>query len=74
VQINPGSVTGHLAASGLFPADVAMLNSEIGAFIEKGQSQVKRSDAPSSAPSYDAGGPGGPIAPTRPPSTRPPRR
>ena len=73
VQINPGSITGHLAASGLFPADVAMLNAEIGAFIEKGQSQVKqRTDAPSSTPGYD---PGGHMAPTtRPPSTRPPTR
>ena len=42
VQINPGSVTGHLAASGLFPADVEMLNREIGAFIERFQTRGRR--------------------------------
>ena len=57
VQINPGSVTGHLAASGLFPADVDMLNREIGSFIERGR--LKRAEVPAPTPSYDPG-PGGP--------------
>ncbi|BAM92145.1 putative homoserine O-acetyltransferase [Bradyrhizobium oligotrophicum S58] len=32
--ISPGSVTGHAAASGLFPADVEFLNREVGAFLD----------------------------------------
>lgn len=53
MQINPGSVTGHLAASGLFPADVEMLNREIGAFLERGR--VKRAEGPGPTPAYDPG-------------------
>src|SRR3954465_6454124 len=32
--ISPGSVTGHAAAAGLFPADVEFLTREVGAFLE----------------------------------------
>ena len=53
MQINPGSVTGHLAASGLFPADVEMLNREIGTFLERGR--VKRAEGPGPTPAYDPG-------------------
>jgi hypothetical protein len=58
MQINPGSVTGHLAASGVFPADVEMLNREIGAFLERGR--VKRAARPGPTPADDqgAGAPG----------------
>jgi len=31
--INPGTVTGHASAGGLFPADVEFLNREVGAFL-----------------------------------------
>ena len=34
VPINPTSVTGHLAAGGVFPADVDFLNREIGSFLD----------------------------------------
>ena len=69
VQINPGSITGHLAASGLFPADVEMLNREIGTFIERGQTRVKKA-AETPPPTYDSG-----PHPARPGSaSRPPRR
>ena len=37
VQINPASVTGHMAASGALPADVDTLNREIGAYIARRQ-------------------------------------
>ena len=38
VQINPASVTGHMAASGAIPADVETINREVGAFIARRQS------------------------------------
>ena len=69
VQINPGSITGHLAASGLFPADVEMLNREIGTFIERGQTRVKRA-AETPPPFYDSG----PLLPPSRGGPRPPRR
>jgi homoserine O-acetyltransferase len=34
VTINPSSVTGHLAAGGVIPADVEFLNREIAGFLE----------------------------------------
>ena len=34
VTISPGTVTGHAAAGGVFPADVAFLNREIGRFLD----------------------------------------
>jgi homoserine O-acetyltransferase len=34
VTINPGTVTGHAAAGGVFPADVDFLNREISQFLE----------------------------------------
>jgi homoserine O-acetyltransferase len=34
VTINPSSVTGHAAAGGLLPADVDVMNTEIGQFLE----------------------------------------
>src|SRR2546425_4883369 len=34
VTISPGTVTGHAAAGGLFPADVDFLNREISAFLD----------------------------------------
>jgi homoserine O-acetyltransferase len=69
VQINPGSITGHLAASGLFPADVEMLNREIGTFIERGQTRVKKA-AETPPPTYDSG----PPLPLGRGAPRPPRR
>jgi homoserine O-acetyltransferase/O-succinyltransferase len=35
VTIRPGSVTGHAAAGGAFPADVEFLNHETGAFLDQ---------------------------------------
>jgi homoserine O-acetyltransferase/O-succinyltransferase len=35
VTIRPGSVTGHAAAGGAFPADVEFLNSETGTFLDQ---------------------------------------
>ena len=60
---------GHLAASGLFPADVEMLNREIGTFIERGQTRVKRA-AETPPPFYDSG----PLLPPSRGGPRPPRR
>ena len=54
VQINPASVTGHMAASGAIPADVDALNREIAAFIERGQ-RVKQENATRSAPTSSPG-------------------
>jgi homoserine O-acetyltransferase len=34
VTISPGTVTGHASAGGLFPADVDILNREIGGFLD----------------------------------------
>ena len=34
VTISPGTVTGHAAAGGVFPADVDHLNREIGQFLD----------------------------------------
>jgi homoserine O-acetyltransferase/O-succinyltransferase len=34
ITIRPEAVTGHASAGGLFPADVDMLNTEIGAFLD----------------------------------------
>ena len=34
VTISPGTVTGHAAAGGAFPADVDFLNRETGAFLD----------------------------------------
>jgi len=34
VAINPGPVTGHASAGGVFPADVDFLNQEIGGFLD----------------------------------------
>ena len=34
VTISPGTITGHAAAGGLFPADVDFLNREIGGFLD----------------------------------------
>jgi len=34
VTISPGTVTGHAAAGGVFPADVDFLNREIGVFLD----------------------------------------
>ena len=34
VTISPGTVTGHAAAGGVFPADIAFLNREIGGFLD----------------------------------------
>ncbi|HEY0419827.1 MAG TPA: alpha/beta fold hydrolase [Acetobacteraceae bacterium] len=34
VTIRPGSVTGHAAAGGVFPADVEFLNREVGRFLD----------------------------------------
>lgn len=53
VQINPASVTGHMAASGALPDDVATLNREISAFIERGQRT--KQDATRSAPTSSTG-------------------
>ena len=34
VTISPGTVTGHASAGGVFPADIAFLNAEIGRFLD----------------------------------------
>jgi homoserine O-acetyltransferase len=34
VTISPGTVTGHAAAGGFFPADVEFLNREASAFLD----------------------------------------
>ena len=34
MTISPGTVTGHASAGGFFPADVAFLNREVGAFLD----------------------------------------
>ncbi|HTK93639.1 MAG TPA: alpha/beta fold hydrolase [Verrucomicrobiae bacterium] len=54
VQINPASVTGHMAASGAIPDDVDTLNREIAAFIERGQ-RAKQENATRSAPTSSTG-------------------
>jgi homoserine O-acetyltransferase/O-succinyltransferase len=76
VQINPASLTGHMAAAGTLPADVDTLNREIAAFIERGQ-RVKQENATRSAPTSSTG----PAATTeremgkqQPPRTPTPRR
>jgi homoserine O-acetyltransferase/O-succinyltransferase len=34
VRINPGTVTGHASAGGIFPADIDFLNREVGGFLD----------------------------------------
>jgi homoserine O-acetyltransferase len=60
VQINPGSVTGHLATSGLLRDDVDQLNSEIAAFLAKATRVERPPIIEDSAPPTGAPGPAPP--------------
>jgi homoserine O-acetyltransferase/O-succinyltransferase len=60
VQINPASITGHLAASGLLRDDVDQLNSEIAAFLAKATRVERPPIIEDSAPPTGAPGPAPP--------------